>query len=128
MRCLAALLGLLLVFAACGGNKSRLPEDKALFEQGQKAEASAQYTVAIEKYNAIVDSFPESQYRYKALFMTGYVQLEYLKSPKEAIPLFSKLITEYPKCDLADDAAIMRQAAVSGRDLMSIIEDSLKTK
>ena len=128
MRSLVAVMGLLSFFAFGESCDKKLPRDIVLFEEGQKAETSAQYTAAIEKYKAIVDSFPESQYRYKALFMAGYVQFEHLKKPEEAVPLFSKLIEEYPKCDLADDAAIMRDAAITGRDLMSIIEDSLRTR
>ncbi len=125
MRFGIALMGLMIVLMSCGNTGDR---SKSLFEQGQKAEAAKQYSKALESYQAIVDSFPRSEYRYKAIFMAGYIQLEFLKNKEKAALTFSRLIDEYPNCDLADDAAIMREAAISGRDLMSIIEDSLKTK
>jgi TolA-binding protein len=122
--------GVIFVLIACGGakDKTQLPDENSLIEQGQKAEAAGQYSLAVENYLSIVDNYPQSPYRYKAIFMAGFIQLEQLKNQAEAISLFTKLIEEYPDCDLADDAAIMKQAAISGRDLMSLIEDSLKTK
>jgi outer membrane protein assembly factor BamD (BamD/ComL family) len=126
---LVTFAGLTLVIVACGaGDKAKLPDDKALFERGQKAEAAMQYAAAVDSYMTLVDNYPQSPFRYKALFMAAFIQFEYLKDNARTIEICTRLIDEYPNCDLADDAAMIREAAVAGRDLMSVIEDSLKTK
>jgi outer membrane protein assembly factor BamD (BamD/ComL family) len=120
-----------LVFIACGAkkadNRAKVTDVKAIFEQAQNFEKSQEYDKACELYQSIVENYPDSPDRYKALFMTGYIQLEYLKNPKKASSTFETLIKQYPDCDLADDAKVMQLAATSGRDLDSIFQDSLKS-
>jgi outer membrane protein assembly factor BamD (BamD/ComL family) len=129
VKYLVAIAGLAFIFASCGGdNKGKLADDKTLFEKGQTAFSSQQYSVAIENFTLLAKNYPKSEYRYKALFLSGFIQYEFLKNNKEAARFLTQLIEEYPESDLADDAIRMRDAANSGRDLMSIIEDSLKTK
>jgi TolA-binding protein len=124
-KVILALIGFSIL--SCGSNKTA-PDEKRVFEQGQAFETSHEYQKAEDLYLKIVKDYPQSTYRYKALFMAGYVEYEYLKDTKKAIVTFDKLIKEYPTCDLADDAAVLKQAASSGRDMMSVFEDSLKNK
>jgi TolA-binding protein len=120
-----------LVFLACGGkkteNKTKVVDEKAIFEQAQNFEKSQEYDKACELYQSIIDNYPDSPDRYKALFMAGYIQLEYLKNPKKASSTFEALIKQYPDCDLADDARVMQLAAKSGRDIDAIFQDSLNS-
>jgi len=118
------ILGILLLLA-CGGSS---PDDKTLFEQGQKYESEENYSRAFDSYKTLFEKYPQSPYAYKAIFLAGYIQFEHLKNPKSAIQLFEKLVEEYPACDLADDAAVIKNIAASGKDLMSIFEDSTQAK
>jgi TolA-binding protein len=120
-----ALLGLLIVFSACG---KKLPGDDVLFEQGQQFGSSNEYVKALESYVTLIDSYPQSQYRYKAMFMAGMIQFEYMNNREKAAEMFDKIVKEYPDCDLADDAAVLRDVVITGRDVMSVFEDSIKTQ
>jgi outer membrane protein assembly factor BamD (BamD/ComL family) len=121
-----------LVVLACGGkkieNKAKISDEKSIFEQAQNFEKSQDYDKACASYQSIVDNFPDSPNRYKALFMAGYIQLEYLKDAKKASSAFETLLKQYPNCDLADDAKIMQTAATTGRDIDSIFQDSLNNR
>ena len=79
-----------------------------------------------EKYDLIVENYPQSGIRYKAVFMKGLILLENLKDNKRAVETFDELLAEYPDCDLADDAAVLREIAAGNGDIMSAFEDSLK--
>lgn len=120
---IASLIALAIL--ACG---KRVPDDKTLFEQGQKYEGSQEYSKAFDSYATLIDHYPQSPLRYKALFMAGYMQFEYLKDDKKAIAYFDRLLKEYPDCDLADDAKVISSAVSSGKDLMSVFEDSVRAK
>ena len=115
--CVAVLL---LGAASCG---KKLPSDVDLFTQAQESE---EFNDAIKKYDLIIDKYPDSELRYKAIFMKGFIQLEDLKDNQRAIDTFDDLLTEYPDCDLADDAAVLKDAAANNTDIMSTFEDSLK--
>ncbi len=113
---------------ACGNKKANVLDEQALFQQAQSFERSQEFAKAYDSYQIIIDKYPQSPLRYKALFMAGYIQLEYLKDNKKALGLFDTLLKEYPKCDLAKDAKVIRDVAASGKDLMSVFQDSLKGK
>jgi TolA-binding protein len=111
-----------ILLLACGGP---VPDEKTLLEQAQKFQTSENYTQACELYESLIKHYPHSDYRYKAIFMVGYMQLENLKNPKKARKMFEKLLKDYPTCDLADDAKVLMAAAESGRDIMSVLQDTL---
>jgi len=125
LRRLPIVIMLIFVIFGCG---KKLPDDKTLFAQAQKYESEHEYAKASETYELLIDNYPSSPLRYKALFMAGFVQFEQMKDNKKAIELFDRLIKDYPDCDLADDAAAIRIAALSGKDLLSVLEDSLRGK
>jgi outer membrane protein assembly factor BamD (BamD/ComL family) len=114
----------ILLFAISCGEK--LPSDIDLFTQAQEHEGSQEFNEAINKYNLIIDKYPGSELRYKALFMKGFILFENLKDNQRAVDTFDILLTEYPDCDLADDAAVLREIAAHNGDIMSAFEDSLK--
>ena len=113
----------LLLGAACG---EKLPSDVDLFAQAQESEGRQEYNNAIKKYDLLIDKYPDSDLRYKALFMKGFIQFDKLKDNQRAIDTFDILLTEYPDCDLADDAAVLKNVAANNGDIMSSFEDSLK--
>lgn len=119
------LLGVvsILFMASCG---SKLPSDVDLFSQAQEHEGRQEYNDALKKYDLIIEKYPESELRYKAIFMKGFVLFDNLKDNKRATETFDLLLSQYPDCDLADDASVLRQLAAEGGDIMSAFEDSLK--
>jgi outer membrane protein assembly factor BamD (BamD/ComL family) len=114
-----------LFFTSCG---EKIPAESELFGQAQECEASQEYNRALQAYDMVIENYPESPNRYKAIFMKGYIYTEYLKDKTKALEAFDRLLAEYPDCDLADDARVMREIAEKGADLMSVFEDSVKTE
>jgi hypothetical protein len=103
-------------------------DDKALFDLALKYESSAEYVKACELYQTIESKYPQSSFRYKAIFMRGFDQIEYLKNNQEGIRAFDLLLKDYPNCDLAANAKQIRDVAGSGRDLMSVFQESMKSR
>ena len=121
MKELLVMLAGVLVLFSCG--KKAQPEAD-LFNQAQQYEQAQNFSQALETYREIANKYENSPNRYKAIFMTGYIQMEYLKDNKKAIESFDLLLEKYPNSDLADDAKALRDAAASGKDMMSIIENN----
>lgn len=112
-----------LLVVSCG---KKLPSDIELFTQAQESEGRQEYNDAIQNYDLLIDKYPDSDLRYKALFMKGFILFENMKDNKRAIDAFDILLTEYPDCDLADDATVLKNIASKNGDIMSSFEDSLK--
>ena len=121
---LFAFLVTLFLFS-CG---EKVPPENELFVQAQESEAIQEFNQALQAYDTIIEKYPDSPNRYKAIFMKGYIYTEYLKDKSKALEAFDRLLTEYPDCDLADDARVMREIAEKGADLMSVFEDSIKAE
>lgn len=118
-----AILCALIFMISCG---PKLPSDNDLFVQAQEHEGRQEFNEALKKYDLIIENYPDSQLRYKAVFMKGLILLENLKDNKRAVEAFDALLSEYPDCDLADDASVLREIATRDGDIMSTFEDSLK--
>jgi len=125
MRFYPAYLFVLIFLMSCGG---KLPSDVDLFAGAQEHEGKQEFNDALKKYDLIIENYPESELRYKAIFMKGFILLENLKDNKRAVEAFDQLIAQYPDCDLADDAAVLREIASGNGDIMSAFEDSLRQK
>ncbi|UCE66891.1 MAG: tetratricopeptide repeat protein [Candidatus Zixiibacteriota bacterium] len=123
MRSYLAVMSAVILLASCG---AKLPSDTDLFARAQEHEGRQEYNDALEKYDLIIENYPQSEIRYKAVFMKGLILLENLKDNKRAAETFDDLLAEYPDCDLADDAAVLREIAAGNGDIMSVFEDSLK--
>ena len=125
MRYSIAIIVTLLLLAGCGGKQ--LTENE-LFTRAQKYENAAEFEKAIADYTTIISNYPESNNRYKAIFMIGFLSYENLKDADRALEYFDMLIAEYPDCDLADDAHALKKMASEGKDILSVFEDSLETR
>ena len=117
-----AIAALAIIILACGG---KVPDEKTLLDQAQKYQSTENYSQACDLYEKLIKHYPNSDYRYKAIFMVGYMQLENLKNPKKAKKMFQQLIKEYPNCDLADDSTVLLNIAESGKDITSALQDSI---
>ena len=125
MKKLAVLTLALLPLIACG---KKVASGKDLFTQAAKYESTQEYSAELKTYQTIIDNYPTSPNCYKAMFMIGYIYSDYLKDYKKAIAAFDKFLVQYPNSDLAKDAQFLRDAAASGRDLLTVFQDSLKGK
>jgi len=114
-----------LLLLSCG---EKVPAENELFARAQEYEAIQEFNQALQSYDTIIEKYPDSPNRYKAIFMKGYIYTEYLKDKNKAIDAFDRLLADYPDCDLADDAQVMREIAEKGADLMSVFEDSVKAE
>ena len=123
LRSYLAFVFMSVFLLSCG---AELPSDSDLFAQAQEHEGNQEFNEALKKYDLIIEKYPDSQLRYKAIFMKGFVLLENIKDNKRAMEAFDELVAEYPDCDLADDAAVLREIAARDGDIMSAFEDSLK--
>jgi tetratricopeptide (TPR) repeat protein len=106
----------------------KVPAENELFTRAQESEAIHEFNRALQSYDTIIERYRDSPNRYKAIFMKGYIYTEYLKDKNKALEAFDLLLTEYPDCDLADDARVLREIAEKGADLMSVFEDSVKAE
>ncbi|MEE9553054.1 MAG: tetratricopeptide repeat protein [candidate division Zixibacteria bacterium] len=117
------MMGILIVSCA-----ESVPSEQQLYESARNYEAAMDFDNALIVYDTIIEKYPESQNRYKAIFMKGYIYTDLLKDKNRAIEALDLLLAEYPDCDLADDARIMREIAEKGADLMSVFDDSSGTE
>ncbi|RMH68721.1 MAG: hypothetical protein D6675_15050 [Gemmatimonadetes bacterium] len=84
------------------------PEKKIewLFNEAQEAQADNRPDEALDNYDEIIEMMPASEHAYKAQFMKGFVQSEFLKDYDQAIREYEKVLT-YEEGELHDDAAFM---------------------
>jgi outer membrane protein assembly factor BamD (BamD/ComL family) len=115
----------LILIAGCG---SKQLTEEELFARAQQYENASEFEKAITDYTAIIDLHPESDNRYKAIFMIGFLSYENLKDSERAISYFDRLLAEYPESDLSDDAQALKKMALEGKDLLSVFEDSVQTR
>jgi hypothetical protein len=97
---------------------------QALFQMGQMFGESQSYLKSLEAYRAVLRRFPKSNEAYKAQFMIAFTYSEYLKVEKVAVAEYRKVLANYPKCDLANDADWMIRNILSGGALMPKFDDS----
>ena len=97
---------------------------QALFQLGQMHGESQNYPKSLEAYRSVLRRFPASSEAYKARFMIAFTYSEYLKVEKVAVEEYRKVLSDYPKCDLANDADWMIRNILSGGALMPKFDDS----
>lgn len=97
---------------------------QALFQLGQLYGEQQNYPRSLSAYRSVLVRFPKSNEAYKAQFMIGFTYSEYLKNEKAALVEYGKMLTEYPKSDLTDDADWMIRNIKSGGALMPKFDDS----
>ncbi|MCB9496234.1 MAG: hypothetical protein H6686_05030 [Fibrobacteria bacterium] len=96
---------------------------QALFQLGQLYGEQQSFPRSLSRYRAVLSRFPASSEAYKARFMIAFTYSEYLKLDKIALQEFRKVLADYPKCDLADDADWMIRNIESGGALMPKFDD-----
>jgi TolA-binding protein len=74
------------------------------------------YQESINEYRRLLRLYPDSKNNYKAQFMIGFVYSENLKEKDKALAAYRQVISQYPTCDLADDAQFMINSLESGEE------------
>jgi tetratricopeptide (TPR) repeat protein len=97
---------------------------QALFQMGQLFGEQQNYPRSLSAYRSVLVRFPKSNEAYKAQFMIGFTYSEYLKNENAALVEYGKMLTNYPKSDLTDDADWMIRNIKSGGALMPKFDDS----
>lgn len=88
-----------------------------LFELAERSAKTGQLNDALLYYDQIVDSFKNNKDDYKAFFMKGFTQSEYMNDKHGAILTFTKFLETYPKGDLNADAKVMLEILQGTRDI-----------
>lgn len=97
---------------------------QALFQLGQLYGEQQNYPRSLSSYRAVLVRFGKTNEAYKAQFMIAFTFSEYLKNEKAALVEYGKMLTDYPKSDLTDDADWMIRNIKSGGALMPKFDDS----
>lgn len=91
-------------------HKNRLKPDtdvKTIFELAEKQSKLGKHKDALLYYDQIIQNYKDGVNDYKATFMKGFTQSEYMKDKTGAIMTFTKFLKEFPEGDLNDDATFM---------------------
>ena len=97
---------------------------QALFQLGQLYGEQQNYPRSLSAYRSVLVRFGKSNEAYKAQFMIAFTFSEYLKNEKVALVEYGKMLTDFPKSDLTDDADWMIRNIKSGGALMPKFDDS----
>jgi len=108
---LALLVAAILVAAACGGNKSKVPAegmqaDKFLFERGTESLKKGNWIKAREYFQQLYDNYPQSSYRTDAKLGLGdaYLGADNSEALVLAANEFREFLTFFPNNPRADYA------------------------
>ena len=101
--------------------KPTLSSEK-LFEMAEKQAKMGKYDDTLLYYDQIISSFDNGKDDYKAMFMKGFTQSEYMNDKQAAIETFTKFLATYPKGDLNADAQVMLDI-LTGKTTIEIPED-----
>lgn len=88
-----------------------------LFELAEKSSKTGKLNDALLYFDQIIDSFPNNKDDYKAFFMKGFTQSEYMNDKQGAILTFTRFLDKYPKGDLNADAKVMLEILQGKREI-----------
>ena len=83
-----------------------------LYLEGTAQQKELQYAEAEATFVALVKDYPKEDFAARGLFMQGFTKL-LADRPHDAIPLFERFQTEYPRHELAEKAGFWRAMAYS---------------
>lgn len=78
-----------------------------LFDLAEKQAKMGKYNDTVLYYDQIIINFANGTDDYKAMFMKGFTQSEYMNNKQAAIETFTKFLATYPQGDLNADAQVM---------------------
>lgn len=93
-----------------------------LFELAERQAKVGKYNDTVLYYDQIISAFPNGKDDYKAMFMKGFTQSEYMNDKQSAIQTFSKFLQKYPEGELNADAQVMLDI-LTGKTSIEIPDD-----
>ncbi len=93
-----------------------------LFELAERQAKMGKYDDTLLYYDQIISTFANGTDDYKAMFMKGFTQSEYMNDKQAAIITFTQFLNKYPKGDLNADAQVMLDI-LTGKTSIEIPED-----
>lgn len=108
----ALLMGSLILSCSSGSSGKKTEEE--LYTLAQEYSEKGDFQSAIDTYQELLKSYPDSPRAYKAQFLIGFVYSENLKDHQNARVSYNQVIEKYPDCDLADDARYMLEILDKG--------------
>lgn len=93
-----------------------------LFDLAEKQAKMGKYNDTILYYDQIIGSFDNNKDDYKAMFMKGFTQSEYMNDKQAAIETFTKFLKIYPEGDLNTDAQVMLDI-LTGKTTIDILDE-----
>jgi len=97
--------------------------DEVLFALAQVAQNQGNEQEAIQRYQKLIQTYPESPHAYKAQFMIGFIYSEELHDYAKAKEAYQRVIDQYPGCELEDDAQWMIANMGKSVDELDIFKD-----
>ncbi len=94
----AIAAGLAVLLAGCSKKT-----EQELLQEAQKSLSENKYAEAIDNYNQLIKSYPNSQNSPRAYFNMGAINLVYLNDQESAEKAWEKLQKAYPQFDLAKE-------------------------
>lgn len=93
-----------------------------LFELAENRAKMGKYNDTLLYYDQIIVNFANGKDDYKATFMKGFTQSEYMNDKQAAIETFTKFLQKYPEGDLNADAQVMLDI-LTGKTTIEIPDD-----
>ena len=103
MRGLIGSLTLVMLLLAAFGCEKKVSE-KEYFDMAQQYMEQHNYEKAVEYFQKVYNDYPNGLLSSKALFMTGFINANYLQDFEKARESYSLFIEKYPDHELAKDA------------------------
>ncbi len=93
---------IIMIFILTGCSK---PGAEEMFKKGEDAQQSENYDAAIDTYQQLANTYPDSARAPEAIYAMGVIYENYKRSYHEAIQSFRRLVTKYPDHTLSPSAA-----------------------
>jgi len=100
--------------------------EEELFQAAQQHYGQQEYRDAVKMYEKLVQKFPESVNRPKAMFMVGYVCANHLQEFEKAKAVYTELVNTYPGSEFVDDASFeLENLGRDPADLDKILQEKI---
>jgi TolA-binding protein len=98
------IMAFILVIAFIGCSK---PSAEEMFKKGEDAHKAEQYDAAIDLYQKLIATYPDSARTPEALYAVGTIYQNYKKSYHQAIAVYRQLVKTYPRHATSPNASFL---------------------
>ncbi|TXC76973.1 tetratricopeptide repeat protein [Luteibaculum oceani] len=105
-------------------NPNTVKLEKWLFEGGKAGRTAGEFEKAIKLFDAYLERYPKGEKSAEIIFLKGFIYDEDLKNKEKARENYQRLLDEFPKHDLADDAeALITQLYMTPEEILQMLEE-----